>query len=149
MEVKWRKKGGRCLPEITQWLYAFSLCLSRAVIHLLHHFSRLGRKYKKRCAAPKTLLLLLPDSINTTFAAWEYTVHLNGLPPCLFVSACWLVRILGGNYAHWEIRLFTSLSSLSHKSSRPCALTEKDSQLKIRTHRARHLIGSHCCNCCS
>lgn len=55
------EKKNRCLPEVTQWFYAFSLCFGWAVVHLLHQISPSTTRQiceRMSCAARKKTLLL-------------------------------------------------------------------------------------------
>ena len=49
-----QQRRNRCLPEVTQWLYGFSLRLGWAVVHLVHLFSkpaRLGKLWERMSCA--------------------------------------------------------------------------------------------------
>lgn len=93
-----------CLPEIAQWFYGLSLCLSWAMVHLVHLFSpsRTRQIWEgMSCAAPKkTLAYLLSDSdsvdtLTTSLPGNRLRIERGFLP--LYLS----LRLLIGSGAGW------------------------------------------------
>lgn len=160
-------RKSRCLPEVTQWFYGFSLRLSWAVVHLVHLFSPSTTRQiweRMSCATPeKSVLFLLSDSnsINTlSFPGNRLRISMGFLPLYHSMALDWFRswKVITGCYTLWILPLYLCFSSLSlshcgpssfsDKTSWLCvsaALTGKASQLRIRRHGARRLIGLGCC----
>lgn len=126
------REMSRCLPEVTQWFYGFSLCLSWAVVHLVHLFAPstfLATVRKEElCGSGEntsvpSLSLSLSDSINTHCLPLFLRAHRESK---WSVAFDWLGHwsVITGCYTHSLNLASVSLSLLSHRG--PGSFSDKN-----------------------